>query len=68
MNQGDIDQQSLAGAVSTGTHGTGADLHCISAYVEAFELLTASGEILKCSRTENAKFATVFLSCRSYSN
>ncbi len=46
MNQGDIDQQSLAGAVSTGTHGTGADLHCISAYVEAFELLTASGEIL----------------------
>jgi FAD/FMN-containing dehydrogenase len=53
MNQGDIDQQSLAGAVSTGTHGTGADLHCISAYVEAFELLTASGEILKCSRTEH---------------
>lgn len=53
MNQGDIDQQSLAGAVSTGTHGTGADLHCISAYVEDFELLTASGEILKCSRTEN---------------
>ncbi|WP_109440923.1 D-arabinono-1,4-lactone oxidase [Acinetobacter haemolyticus] len=53
INQGDIDQQSLAGAVSTGTHGTGADLHCISAYVDAFELLTASGEILKCSRTEN---------------
>lgn len=53
INQGDIDQQSLAGAVSTGTHGTGADLHCISGYVEAFELLTASGEILKCSRSEN---------------
>ena len=53
MNQGDIDQQSLAGAVSTGTHGTGADLHCISAYVEDFELLTASGEILNCSRTKN---------------
>ena len=53
MNQGDIDQQSLAGAVSTGTHGTGADLHCISAYVEDFELLTAAGEILNCSRTEN---------------
>ena len=55
MNQGDIDQQSLAGAVSTGTHGTGADLHCISAYVEDFELLTASGEILNCSRTENSE-------------
>lgn len=55
MQQGDIDQQSLAGAVSTGTHGTGADLHCISAYVEGFELLTASGELLQCSRTENAE-------------
>lgn len=54
MQQGDIDQQSLAGAVSTGTHGTGADLYCISGYVEHFELLTASGEILQCSRTENA--------------
>ena len=55
MQQGDIDQQSLAGAVSTGTHGTGADLQCISAYVEGFELLTASGELLQCSRTENAE-------------
>ena len=44
MQQGDIDQQSLAGAVSTGTHGTGIGLYCISGYVQAFELLTASGE------------------------
>ena len=55
MNQGDIDQQSLAGAVSTGTHGTGADLHCISRYVESFELLTAAGDLLNCSRSENAE-------------
>lgn len=53
MQQGDIDQQSLAGAVSTGTHGTGADLYCISGYVQHFELLTASGELLQCSPTEN---------------
>ena len=53
INQGDIDQQSLAGAVSTGTHGTGADLHCISGYVEGFELLTASGALLNCSRKEH---------------
>ncbi|WP_373467625.1 D-arabinono-1,4-lactone oxidase [Acinetobacter bereziniae] len=53
IQQGDIDQQSLAGAVSTGTHGTGLNLHCISAYVEAFELLTASGDILTCSRQDN---------------
>lgn len=55
MQQGDIDQQSLAGAVSTGTHGTGADMQCISAYVQSFELLTASGELLQCSSTENAE-------------
>ena len=54
MQQGDIDQQSLAGAVSTGTHGTGVGLHCISAYVEEFELLTASGEILRCNAQENS--------------
>ncbi|OTG67313.1 D-arabinono-1,4-lactone oxidase [Acinetobacter silvestris] len=53
MQQGDIDQQSLAGAVSTGTHGTGEGLYCISGYVEDFELLTASGELLQCSRTEH---------------
>ncbi len=50
INQGDIDQQSLAGAISTGTHGTGIDLPCISAFVEGFELLTADGELLQCHR------------------
>jgi FAD-linked oxidoreductase len=55
INQGDIDQQSLAGAVSTGTHGTGSELHCISGYVEAFELLQANGELLQCSRTKNSE-------------
>ena len=34
LNQGDIDQQSLAGAVSTGTHGTGINLPCLSAVVK----------------------------------
>ncbi|WP_445660387.1 D-arabinono-1,4-lactone oxidase [Acinetobacter sp. F16] len=52
-NQGDIDQQSLAGAISTGTHGTGFDLPCLSAFVEAFELLTADGELLQCDRQQN---------------
>ena len=53
MQQGDIDQQSLAGAVSTGTHGTGENLYCISGYVQHFELLTAAGELLQCSPDEN---------------
>lgn len=55
INQGDIDQQSLAGAISTGTHGTGINLPCISAFVEGFELLTADGELLQCHREQNAE-------------
>ena len=55
INQGDIDQQSLAGAISTGTHGTGIDLPCLSAFVEGFELLTADGELLQCDRQQNTE-------------
>jgi L-gulono-1,4-lactone dehydrogenase len=44
-NLGDIDRQTLAGAISTATHGTGAKLRNISAQVEAVELVTADGEL-----------------------
>ena len=44
-NLGDIDRQTLAGAISTGTHGTGSELRNISAQVEAVELVTADGEL-----------------------
>jgi L-gulonolactone oxidase len=44
-NLGDIDRQTVAGAISTGTHGTGAKLRNISAQVEAVELVTAAGEV-----------------------
>ncbi len=54
INQGDIDQQSLAGAVSTGTHGTGQNLTCLSGLVEGFQLMTANGETLDCDRTQNS--------------
>ncbi len=42
-NLGDIDVQSLAGAICTGTHGTGARLPILSAQVEAVELVLADG-------------------------
>ncbi|MGB7686449.1 MAG: D-arabinono-1,4-lactone oxidase [Solirubrobacterales bacterium] len=42
-NLGDIDRQTLAGAISTGTHGTGAGLRNISAQVEELELVLADG-------------------------
>jgi L-gulono-1,4-lactone dehydrogenase len=45
-NLGDIDRQSLAGAVSTATHGTGVRFRNISSQVEAVEMLTADGSII----------------------
>jgi L-gulonolactone oxidase len=42
-NLGDIDVQSLAGALATGTHGTGARLPILSAQVESVELVLADG-------------------------
>ncbi len=44
-NLGDIDRQTLAGAISTGTHGTGAGLRNISAQVEGLELVLADGSV-----------------------
>lgn len=44
-NQGDIDRQALAGAVSTGTHGTGRKHGSFAAAVRAIELVTADGEL-----------------------
>ncbi len=44
-NLGDIDAQTVAGAISTGTHGTGAGLGNISARVEAVELVLADGSV-----------------------
>jgi L-gulono-1,4-lactone dehydrogenase len=44
-NLGDIDRQTIAGAISTGTHGTGAKLRNISAQVEAVELVQGDGSV-----------------------
>lgn len=46
-NLGDVDPQSVAGATSTGTHGTGARLHGIAAAVSALQIVTASGDVLE---------------------
>jgi L-gulonolactone oxidase len=44
-NLGDIDRQTVAGAISTGTHGTGAKLRNISSQVMAMELVLADGSV-----------------------
>jgi FAD-linked oxidoreductase len=48
-NLGDIDVQTIAGAISTATHGTGARLRNIAAQVEEIELVLADGSTLTCS-------------------
>lgn len=42
-NLGDVDAQTIAGAIATATHGTGARLRNISAQVESLELVLADG-------------------------
>ena len=46
-NMGDIDGQSIAGAISTGTHGTGATVRGLADQVQAVRLVTASGQVLE---------------------
>ncbi len=52
-NLGDIDVQSIAGAISTGTHGTGVAFGTLSTQVVGLTLVTASGELLECSLEHN---------------
>ena len=51
-NLGDIDRQTIAGATSTGTHGTGLRYGSIAAAIVGLELVTASGDVVRCSATE----------------
>jgi len=45
-NQGDIDAQALAGALATGTHGTGRRFGNLSSRVVGMRLVTGSGEVV----------------------
>jgi len=51
-NMGDIDAQTVSGAISTGTHGTGAKLTGIAAQVTGLELVLADGSAVSCSASE----------------
>jgi FAD/FMN-containing dehydrogenase len=54
-NMGDIDRQTIAGATSTGTHGTGARFRGLAAQITAVTLVTADAAILRVSETENSE-------------
>lgn len=50
-NQGDVNPQALAGALATGTHGTGATLGSLSTFARGFTLTMADGSIISCSKS-----------------
>ncbi len=50
-NLGDIDKQTISGAVATGTHGTGSRFRSISSQIEAMELVLPDGTLLEVSAT-----------------
>lgn len=54
-NLGDVAYQSLAGAISTGTHGTGLAFTGLAGQVRAMRIVTATGDIVECSPSQNAE-------------
>lgn len=53
-NLGDYDCQTLAGAVSTGTHGSGKYLGNIPKQIVAFWIVNPKGELVECSAEQNS--------------
>jgi FAD-linked oxidoreductase len=53
QNLGDIDRQSISGAISTGTHGTGAAFGGLATQVVGVTMITAAGDFLRVDETEN---------------
>jgi L-gulono-1,4-lactone dehydrogenase len=51
-NLGDIDRQTVAGSISTGTHGTGERFQNLSAQIAALELVTADGTVVTVDESE----------------
>ncbi len=54
-NQGDYDRQTMSGATSTGTHGTGIGLTGFAGMVRGVELVLADGSLLRVTEQENAE-------------
>lgn len=54
-NLGDINAQSIAGAISTGTHGTGVQFGSLATQAVGLTVVTASGDVLECSTEQNGE-------------
>lgn len=51
-NMPDIDEQTLAGAMSTATHGSSERIGALHAHVIGLKLVTPQGEVIECSREQ----------------
>ncbi|MCB5163686.1 FAD-binding protein [Streptomyces bambusae] len=63
-NMGDIMEQTVSGATSTGTHGTGRDSASIAAQIRALELVTADGSLVSCSADGTEEERALFAAAR----
>ncbi|MCX7521849.1 FAD-binding protein [Microbacterium sp. STN6] len=54
-NMGDIDRQTIAGATSTGTHGTGGSFGGLATQIIGVTLITADGERMRVDDHENTE-------------
>ncbi|MFG3307011.1 D-arabinono-1,4-lactone oxidase [Streptomyces wuyuanensis] len=63
-NMGDIMEQTVAGATSTGTHGTGRDSASIAAQIRGLELVTADGSVVTCSEKGTDEEREIFAAAR----
>ncbi len=60
---GDIDRQTIGGAISTGTHGSGRRFGSLPTQVRGLEIVLADGSVVQCSATEHPElFAAARLS------
>ncbi|WP_062648506.1 D-arabinono-1,4-lactone oxidase [Streptomyces maremycinicus] len=63
-NMGDIMEQTVSGATSTGTHGTGRESASIAAQIKGLELVTADGSVLTCSEKGTEQERALFAAAR----
>jgi FAD-linked oxidoreductase len=53
-NMGDIAYQSIAGATSTSTHGTGSEFGGLATRISGLRIITGDGSVIECNADENA--------------
>jgi FAD/FMN-containing dehydrogenase len=59
LNMADIDYQTIAGAISTSTHGTGPKFGSYSSTVVGLRLVTASGDIIDCDAQKHPEIFNI---------